>query len=178
LEVYLKFPNLAEGIFILLRNSCAMDRIIDSSQENELSRYREKYYQISHTDDSERLRDLIRELSISKKWQGSDDDWITIDNPSHIKLILENYADSDKRKILEVTSETPLQIIKILNTCNVPQTSVYRKIASLIQNGLITREVSISNYGRRLVKYKPVFEKVQINIIKNKITLKVIPTKS
>ena len=156
-----------------------MDGITDSKKENDLSRYREKYYQISFTDDSERLRDLIHELSISKKWRDpNNDDWITIDSPPHIKLILENYADSDKRKILEVTSEAPLQISKILNLCNVPQTSVYRKIASLIQNGLIKREVSISSYGRRLVKYKPVFEKVQIDIIKNRITLKVIPTKS
>lgn len=156
-----------------------MDGVIDIKQKNELSRYGVKCYQISDTDDLVSLRNLIRELPVSKKWQDqNNDDWITIDNPSHVKLILENYADSDKRKILEITSETPLQITKILNVCNIPQTSAYRKITSLIQNGLIIRKGSIFSHGRRLVRYKPVFEKVQINIIKNRITLKVIPMKS
>jgi hypothetical protein len=154
------------------------DGVIDIKQNNKLSRYGGKCYQISDNDDLVSLRNLIHELPISKKWQDPNNDgWITIDNPSHVQLILENYADSDKRKILDVTSETPLQITKILNVCNMPQTSAYRKITSLIQNGLIIREGFTFSHGRRLVRYKPVFEKVQINMMKNRITLKVIPVK-
>jgi len=155
------------------------DGIIDIKQNNVSSRYGAKCYQIRDNDDMISLRNLIHELPSSKKWQDpNNDDWITIENPSHIKLILENYADSDKRKILEVTAETPLQITKILNVCDMPQTSAYRKITSLIQNGLIIREGSVFSHGRRLVRYRPVFEKVQISMIKNNITLKVIPMKS
>ena len=155
------------------------DGLIEIKPNNELSRHGRKYYEIRDNDDLVSLRNLIHELPTSKKWQDpSNDDWITIDNPSHIKLILENYADPDKRKILEVTSETPLQITKILHICDMPQTSAYRKITSLIQNGLIIRDGATFSHGRRLVRYRPVFEKVQINMIKNNVTLKVILMKS
>ncbi|HET6458047.1 MAG TPA: hypothetical protein VFG24_04115 [Nitrosopumilaceae archaeon] len=156
-----------------------MDGVFEERQKNMLSRYGEKYCQIGNIDDSESLRYLLRELLISKKSHNhNNDDWITIDNHSHIKLILENYGDSDKRKILTLISETPVPITKIPHICNMPQTSAYRKFTSLIQNGLIVRGGLISSHGRNLVIYKPVFEKIQIDIIKNRSTLKVILTKN
>lgn len=156
-----------------------MDGVFEERQNNVLSRYGEKYYPISNTDDLESLHNLIRGLSISKKYNvPNNDGWITLDNSSHIKLILENYGDSDKRKILAIISETPLPITKIPYVCNMPQTSAYRKFTSLIQNGLIIRGGFISSHGRRLTVYKPIFEKVQIDIIKNRITLKVKLTKN
>ena len=175
----LAFPNLADGLFILLRNMRAMDGVFEERQKSGISRYGEKYYKIHDTDDSQSLRNLLRELLISKKYRNpNNDDWITIDNHSHIKSILENYGDSDKRKILAILSKTPLPITKIPLVCNMPQTSAYRKFTSLIQNGFIIRGGFITSHGRRLVIYKPVFEKVQIDIIKNKITLKVVLTKN
>jgi len=157
----------------------AMDGVFEERQKSGLPRYGEKFRQIRDTDDLESLRSLLRKLLISKKYHNpNNDDWITIDNHSHIKSILENYGDSDKRKILMIISETPVPITKIPRICNLPQTSAYRKFTSLIQNGLIVRGGSISSHGRRLVIYKPVFEKVQIDIVKNRITLKVILTKN
>ena len=170
---------MADGLFILLRNTRAMDGVFEEKQNSVLSRYGEKYYQINNTDDLESLHHLVRELSISKKYEVmNNDDWITLDNPNHIKLILENYGDTDKRKILAIISMTPLPITKIPDVCNMPQTSAYRKFTSLIQNGLIIRGGLVSSHGRRLVLYKPIFENVHIEIIKNKIILQVKLTKS
>jgi len=98
---------------------------------------------------------------------------VTIKAKSIISLILHSYADDDKKKILNVTANKPRIILDIINACKLPQTSSYRKINSLIKNGLLIPDGQIPRkFGKKVTKYVALFENLEINIIKNDISVK------
>ena len=146
-------------------------------RNNYYSKYDNKYDGIKEHDKAEILRSLINELYLPKKDPDTSNNWIIIVNPVYEKIILESYFDSDKRKIIEKATEEPKTIMEILAECNIAQTSAYRKVTSLIQKGLMIPAGYVFSSGRRIMKYKPVFENIQINIMKNKIIIKVKLTK-
>jgi hypothetical protein len=98
--------------------------------------------------------------------------WFTIKDKSLIMLILQSYADPDKKKILDAT-ERPRMILDIIEACKLPQTSTYRKINLLIRNGLLipTGQVSMK-YGKNVTTYVTLFKSVEINIIKNDVQVR------
>lgn len=98
---------------------------------------------------------------------------VTIKDKSIISLILRSYADEDKKKILNTTASKPRIILDIISTCKLPQTSSYRKINSLIKNGLLIPNGEIPRrYGKIVTKYISLFENLEISIIKNDISIK------
>lgn len=102
------------------------------------------------------------------------DDWVTIRNKSHAHAILHELGDEDKSKILTSTMEESLTISEILSKCKIPQTSCYRKINELINRGLLIPTESIKINDRiKTTKYVSVLQNVKINIIENKITIKI-----
>ncbi len=98
---------------------------------------------------------------------------VTIKAKPIISLILHSYADDDKKKILNVTANKPRIILDIINACKLPQTSSYRKINSLIKNGLLIPDGQIPRkFGKKVTKYVALFENLEIDIIKNDISVK------
>lgn len=100
--------------------------------------------------------------------------WTIIEDQSLVKIILESFGDEDKKKILTTVLDESHIISEILDICSIPQTSGYRKINSLIRNGLLaTKGFITTTDGNRVNKYISVFENTRINIIKNKVIVKV-----
>lgn len=98
---------------------------------------------------------------------------VTIKDKSIISLILHSYADEDKKKILNITANKPRIILDIISVCKLPQTSSYRKINSLINDGLLIPNGEIPRrYGKIVTKYISLFENLEISIIKNDISVK------
>jgi hypothetical protein len=98
---------------------------------------------------------------------------VIIKDKSIISLILHSYADEDKNKILNTTTNKPRIILDIISDCKLPQTSSYRKINSLIKNGLLIPHGEIRRkYGKIVTKYVSLFEDLEINIVKNDISIK------
>ncbi|MBI1829795.1 MAG: hypothetical protein HY223_02705 [Thaumarchaeota archaeon] len=98
---------------------------------------------------------------------------VTIKDKSIISLILHSYADEDKKKILNTTANKPRIILDIISACKLPQTSSYRKINSLIKNGLLIPDGEVPRkYGKIVTKYVSLFENLEINIVKNDISVK------
>jgi hypothetical protein len=96
-----------------------------------------------------------------------------IKDKSIISLILHSYADEDKKKILNVTANKPRIILDIIHLCKLPQTSSYRKINSLIKNGLLIPDGEVQRkFGKKVTKYISLFENLEINIIRNEINVK------
>ena len=122
------------------------------------------------------LSDFMHELS-KDDYHNHDvhHGWITIGDLQYQKLILESYSDSDKRRILEETIDAPRNISEIFDICNKPQTTVYRKTMSLIKCGLLMPDDTTFKHGKKSTRYKSIFEKIRIDIIKNKISIKVKP---
>ncbi len=107
-----------------------------------------------------------------------DPNWITIEDPSLAKLILESLGDADKKEILNAVIEEPKIISEILESTKLPQTSGYRKINSLIHDGLLVVHGFTMTYDRKKVnKYKSIFENASISIKKNNIIIKILLAK-
>ena len=97
---------------------------------------------------------------------------VTIKDRSIISLILHSYADDDKKKILNTVVHKPRIILDIINTCKLPQTSSYRKINSLVKNGMLIPYGEVPRkYGKIVTKYVSLFENLEINIEKNDVNI-------
>jgi len=102
----------------------------------------------------------------------SDSRWIEIKDRNLVMLILQAYADSDKKKIL-TAAEKPRIIMDIIDICKLPQTSTYRKIGSLMQNGLlIPCGHHPIKFGKVVTRYASLFENLEINIIRNEVSIR------
>lgn len=97
---------------------------------------------------------------------------ILIENPVLTKIILESFGDEDKKKILGAINSEPLIISQIITNCKIPQTSGYRKVNALIDAGLLVPAgYAVTDDGKKLTKYRSVFDKIKIDIVKNKVTI-------
>lgn len=123
-------------------------------------------------------RQLLQRIVAVEKNKIENKEWISIGD-SHInKTILEALGDDDKKNILNSVLDKPRIISEILEICNIPQTSGYRKVNNLIRDGLlIINGYESTSDGKIVNRYQSVFENIQIRIEKNKVTVQVQPTK-
>lgn len=109
-----------------------------------------------------------------KQQKKESDNWITVQDQDLAKTFLESFADEDKKAIIGTVLDNSLIIADILEQCKVPQTSGYRKINQLIDNGLlISNGFELSSDGKKIKKYETVFDSVKMDIIKNVIIVKI-----
>jgi hypothetical protein len=100
------------------------------------------------------------------------ENWVLIENPELTKTILESFGDEDKKKILGALNGNSLIVSQILEKCNIPQTSGYRKVNSLIKEGLLVPSGCIvAPDGKKITKYRSIFDNIKIDILKDKIVM-------
>ena len=115
-------------------------------------------------------RKFLQNICAVKVVNGSN--FISIENPNLTKIILESFGDDDKKKILSTLSEQALITSQIIEKCLIPQTSGYRKVNSLIDVGLLVPSGYVTtNDGKKVTKYRSVFDNLKIDIVKNKVTV-------
>src|SRR5437867_9006504 len=120
---------------------------------------------------------IIEKIIILEESQHKEKKWITIEDQSLTKMILESLGDEDKKNIINSVIDESRIISDILEISKMPQTSGYRKVNSLIENGiLIPHGFTTTHDGKKVTKYKSVFENISIEIEKNKVIIKVQPT--
>jgi hypothetical protein len=108
-----------------------------------------------------------------EKTKNAKHGWLTLESEYLTKIILDAIGDEDKKTILNAVLDTPHNVYEILDICKIPQTSGYRKINSLIKDGLLVpADVVISPDGKKIVKYLALYENVKIDIQKNKVVIK------
>lgn len=113
------------------------------------------------------------ECIFQSKAKKKNSGWQTISDPKINSIILQSFGDPDKKKILEVTSSSPKIISDILEECNIPQTSGYRKINSLIDDGMLFPAEKIIKDNKKINKYVSVFSNVKIDIKENNVIIEV-----
>ena len=97
----------------------------------------------------------------------------TISDPEMSQSILKAFSDDEMSKILNASIGEPWTITEILEKLDIPKTSGYRKINSLIEQGLLVKCGSDFTENRRTVdKYKSLFDNVNIDF-NNKVTVNV-----
>ncbi|QLH06915.1 hypothetical protein [Nitrosopumilus ureiphilus] len=115
----------------------------------------------------------IFENIFQSKPRKSKEHWYTLSDSYVNTIILQAYGDMEKKKIIESVSESPKIIHDILKDCQLPRTSGYRKINSLIDDGLIYQFDQIVVDNKKINKYACAFTNLKINIEKNKLTVDV-----
>jgi hypothetical protein len=119
-------------------------------------------------------KQFLENIVVMQESKTQTPDWITIEDPSLAKLILELFGDQDKKNIINTVLDESRIISEILEIAKIPQTSGYRKVNSLINTGLLIVHGKITTQdGKTVNKYKSMFENVTINIEKNKVVVKV-----
>lgn len=98
----------------------------------------------------------------------------TISEPSISQSILKAYSDDETSKILNASIGESWTILEMLEKLQIPQTSGYRKVNSLIEDGLLIKDGhEITASGRRTDKYTSLFDNVEIDIKNNKVTVNI-----
>lgn len=117
---------------------------------------------------------FLQNIIILKQPKKGSDHWITIHDQTLAKIFLESFADEDKKAIIGSVLNDSLIIADILEHCKVPQTSGYRKINQLIDNGLlISNEYAMSTDGKKIKKYSAIFDNVKMDIERNVVVVKI-----
>lgn len=119
-------------------------------------------------------KQFMKGMIVLEQASNNEKEWITIEDPRLSTVILKALGDDDKNKILNAVIGKSMIISDILFVTQTPQTSGYRKINSLIEDGLLIAEgqETLAD-GKSVTKYKALFENVQINIVQNKISVKI-----
>ena len=119
-------------------------------------------------------RKIFDSICTVSKAKNTDEEWMTIKDSNISKTVLATFGDEDKKKIISVLMNESHIVSEVLEICNLPQTSGYRKMNSMISDGLLTVDGYITTTdGKKVNKYASVFENIKIDIVKNNITVKV-----
>lgn len=122
---------------------------------------------------------FLKNIVSIKKSEQSHSNWVQIKDEELSKIILESFADSDKRLIIGSVMDESLIISDITRKCQIPQTSGYRKINFLINNGLLVSSgFELTQDGKKVKKYETIIENVIMEIVKNSVSVKIQLKKS
>ena len=101
------------------------------------------------------------------------ENWVIISDPSINSTIIQTFGDLEKKKIIEAVISVPKIMYEIIKECDLPQTSGYRKINALINDGfLIPTDFEIKE-NKKIFKYICTFKNLKIDINSNKIKVSV-----
>ena len=107
------------------------------------------------------------------KSKNSKEKWHTITDIHANTTILESFGDPEKKKILESVTNTPKIVADILSECNLAQSSGYRKINNLIDDGLLIQSAQIVKDNKKINEYVCIFNNLKINIEKGNMEIDV-----
>ena len=108
----------------------------------------------------------------------ANDTWIIIRDKHLAERILKTFADVDKKTILDCIRDRSETVPRILSLCNLPNTSGYRKINQLIDDGFVSPVGLAESFeGKRAILYKSVIQKIQITINKDRVVTSILAPK-
>lgn len=94
------------------------------------------------------------------------------------EIILKTFADGDKKTILDFTRDQSETVPRILSLCNLPNTSGYRKMNQLIDDGFVVPVGLAESFeGKRAILYKSLIQKIQITINRGSILTAIVVPK-
>lgn len=75
------------------------------------------------------------------------------DTPTRDRRILEAMADDDRRAILAATHDAPRTAAELSDTCGIPISTIYRKVETLTDTGLLAERTRIRPSGPNCSEY-------------------------
>jgi len=117
---------------------------------------------------------FLENICSIKSKQDASQKRFTISDEVITQSVLSAFSDDESSKILNAISDESMIITDIFEKCNIPQTSGYRKINDLIENGLVVKDgYARAANGRKVDMYRSIFDNAEIDIVKNKVTVRV-----
>ncbi len=117
---------------------------------------------------------FLKNIVDIEKSKPSSPDWLQIKDNELSKIFLESFADQDKKAIIAAVMDESLIISKILEKCQIPQTSGYRKINLMINSGLLVANgFEEASDGKKIKKYETIFNNVKVDLVKSDIAVKI-----
>ena len=85
------------------------------------------------------------------------------DETPSLQAILDALDDTDCRAILRKTSD-PMTANELIEVCDIPKSTLYRKLELLSQASLVREQVTLNPQGGRITRYERDFDDVMISI--------------
>lgn len=98
-----------------------------------------------------------------------------IDGESEITDLLDALDDADCRAVLEVTGEEPLSAKDIVDRCDIPSSTAYRKIDRLVEVGLLREGIRIRSSGKHASEYSRSIDHLELSIDDGGTEVRVVP---
>ncbi|HSF28525.1 MAG TPA: hypothetical protein VLA53_05860 [Nitrosopumilaceae archaeon] len=103
----------------------------------------------------------------------AENQWFDISDHDYAIKTLHAIGDDVKREILISFIDTPRTINEVLRMRHISHTSGYRKVKSLIDDGLLVSTNLSIEYGKPVNRYKSIFKNFLIQTEENKIIMKI-----
>lgn len=85
------------------------------------------------------------------------------DDPPPLQAVLDALDDADCRAVLRETTE-PMTATELSEACDIPRSTLYRKLDLLSEAELVREQVSINPGGGRSTRYERDFDGVTISM--------------
>ncbi|WP_255479265.1 helix-turn-helix domain-containing protein [Natronomonas sp. LN261] len=80
------------------------------------------------------------------------------------ETVLTALEDPDCRALLEATAEEALTAGELIERCDVPRSTTYRKLERLTEAGLLEERIRLSPDGKHASEYRRTFDDVTISL--------------
>ncbi|MBS3926586.1 MAG: hypothetical protein KGZ34_07860 [Nitrosarchaeum sp.] len=108
------------------------------------------------------------------KSKKNTENWIIICDSDINSSIIQTFGDLEKKKIIESVMESPKIIYEIIKDCDLPQTSGYRKVNALIDEGFLVPTKFEIKENKRIYQYSSIIKNLKIDISSNKIKVSIL----
>lgn len=88
----------------------------------------------------------------------------TVRAEGEITELLTVLDDAECREVLRATGEEPLSAKEIADACDIPSSTVYRKVERLVDAGLLHEGIRIRGSGKHASEYTRCVERVALSI--------------
>jgi len=88
----------------------------------------------------------------------------TVVDEETAQAVLTALTDDDSRAILRATADEALSASEIRETCELPQSTTYRKLDQLSEAGLLEERIHLSRSGKHYSEYVRAVEDVAVSL--------------
>lgn len=86
------------------------------------------------------------------------------DEDANPGAVLDALHDVDCRRILEAVSEEAMTALELADACDIPSSTMYRKVEKLREADLVEERIRISSSGKHATEYRKAFEDVTLTV--------------
>lgn len=92
-----------------------------------------------------------------------------------VPVVLDALADADCRSILGATGNGPLTVAELVTTCDLPRSTLYRKVETLADAGLLDERVRMREHGPHPSAYARRVAAIEVGFGDDGVRVRLVP---